>query len=129
MLFHQAGRDEIVDAALQPCRGDVGVDELIVDLAAAGHRQHLRRQIDPVEPDDASGPQPGAGSAGPASEIGRALDQTPRDRLKRLEQDEVHLVLHRRLVRRKPLAVALAHGHGRIAAPVEVGELEHDQGL
>jgi len=43
------------------------------------------------------------------------------------EQDEVHLVLHGRLVQRKPLAVPLAHGHGRIAATVEVAELEHDQ--
>src|SRR4029434_6376631 len=127
MLVHKACRDEIVDAALETRRADVAVNESIVDISAAGDLQHLGRQINTVESSNAPAPKPGTGSAGAASEVSNAFDGCPRDRLERLEEHEVHLVLYCRFIRREPLAVTLPYGDEWIATSVEVRELEHCQ--
>src|SRR4029453_19628022 len=92
-----------------------------------GHLEHLGRQVDSVEPGDAAGAQPGPRPARSASEVGRVPDRAPRHRPERREQDEIHFVFNRRLVRRLPLAVALAYGNGWVATPVEGGKLAHDR--
>src|SRR5438874_1368720 len=74
MLVDQARRDEIVDAAAETCRGDIGFEKVIVDIAATSDRQHFRREIDAVESGDATSPEPGAGPAGSTPEISRVSD-------------------------------------------------------
>src|SRR6267142_6137115 len=86
MLVDETRRDEVVDAPAETRRRDVGFEEAVIDLAAARHRQHLGRQIDPVESSNAMRAEPGTGPAGSASEVDRALEGGPRDRLDGVEQ-------------------------------------------
>jgi hypothetical protein len=81
VLVHQARRDEVVDSPVEAGRRDVGQLEPIVDAARPRAGQHLRRQVDAVDPGDATASEPRAGPAGSTPEIGGARGGGPRDRL------------------------------------------------
>src|SRR5262249_50950238 len=125
VLVHETGRDQIVQPAWETRGGDVRLDETIVDPAASHVRQHLGRQIDAVESNDTARAEPRTRPAGSAPEVGGVHETVPWHGLGRVEQDEIHLVLHRRLVGDEPVTVSLADGDNRIAATVELRELQH----
>ena len=125
VLVDQARDDEVVGGRRKAGVGHVGLDEAGVDLARAGHVEHLGREVDAVDRGDAALAQPRPGPARAAAQIGGALDARPRDGAERLEEMDVHRVLDGLLVGGHPLAVAAADVDRPVPACVEGLEIRH----
>ena len=106
VLVDQAGDDEVVGAGVEPGRADLGLADRAVDAPGARRREHRRREVDPVDLPHAPRCQPSPGPPRPATEICRSTDGSPAD-VEPLEQRQIHRVLDRLLISRRPAVIPL----------------------